>query len=122
MVMEKGLSRVKEELGDSVLFQIGISYLLLYLGIGYGAVETFIIGTTLIATNLGTTFAVIASRSKSVDLAQTRGGHSPQYNHRTLLRRTVDQAQGRCNRQRFLGSGALTQSRENAEPAKERRK
>ncbi|KAH4108083.1 hypothetical protein HBH69_057080 [Parastagonospora nodorum] len=57
-----------------VLFPIGLSYLLLYLGFGYGAVETFIIGAALSATSLGTTFAVIASASKSVDLAQTRVG------------------------------------------------
>ncbi|KAL4947463.1 CPA2 familytransporter [Aspergillus filifer] len=40
-----------------VCFPIGISYLLLYLGFGYG-----------------TTFAVIASASSTVDLAQTRVG------------------------------------------------
>ncbi|KAH7389711.1 Cation/H+ exchanger [Phaeosphaeria sp. MPI-PUGE-AT-0046c] len=57
-----------------VLFPIGLSYLLLYLGFGYGAVETFIIGAALSATSLGTTFAVIASASKSVDLSQTRVG------------------------------------------------
>jgi Kef-type K+ transport system membrane component KefB len=54
-----------------VLFPIGLSYLLLYLGSGYGAVETFIIGAALSATSLGTTFAVIASASKNVDLSQT---------------------------------------------------
>lgn len=53
---------------------IGLSYLLLYLGFGYGAVETFIIGAALSATSLGTTFAVIAGASKSVDLSQTRAG------------------------------------------------
>lgn len=57
-----------------VVFPIGLSYLLLYLGFGYGAVETFIIGAALSATSLGTTFAVIASASKSVDLSQTRVG------------------------------------------------
>jgi Kef-type K+ transport system membrane component KefB len=57
-----------------VLFPIGLSYLLLYLGFGYGAVETFIIGAALSATSLGTTFAVIASASKNVDLSQTRVG------------------------------------------------
>ena len=57
-----------------VIFPIGLSYLLLYLGFGYGAVETFIIGAALSATSLGTTFAVIASASKSVDLSQTRIG------------------------------------------------
>ncbi|KAF2267795.1 Na+/H+ exchanger family protein, partial [Lojkania enalia] len=57
-----------------VLCPIGLSYLLLYLGFGYGAVETFIIGAALSATSLGTTFAVIAGASKTVDLSQTRVG------------------------------------------------
>ncbi|KAJ5218508.1 uncharacterized protein N7498_000607 [Penicillium cinerascens] len=57
-----------------VLFPIGLSYLVLYLGYGYGAVETFIIGSALSATSLGTTFSVISSASKEVDLSQTRVG------------------------------------------------
>ncbi|KAI9367992.1 Cation/H+ exchanger [Aspergillus egyptiacus] len=57
-----------------VCFPIGLSYLLLYLGFGYGAVETFIVGAALSATSLGTTFAVIFSASGTVDLAQTRVG------------------------------------------------
>ena len=57
-----------------VVFPIGLSYLLLYLGFGYGAVETFIIGAALSATSLGTTFAVIGSASKTIDLSQTRVG------------------------------------------------
>lgn len=57
-----------------VLCPIGFSYLLLYLGFGYGAVETFIIGAALSATSLGTTFAVISSASATVDLSQTRVG------------------------------------------------
>ncbi|RMJ22472.1 Sodium/hydrogen exchanger family [Aspergillus sp. HF37] len=57
-----------------VLCPIGLSYLLLYLGFGYGPVETFIMGAALSATSLGTTFAVISSASKSVDLSQTRVG------------------------------------------------
>ncbi|PYI03463.1 Sodium/hydrogen exchanger [Aspergillus sclerotiicarbonarius CBS 121057] len=57
-----------------VCFPIGTSYLLLYLGFGYGAVETFIIGAALSATSLGTTFAVLSSASKTIDLAQTRVG------------------------------------------------
>jgi Kef-type K+ transport system membrane component KefB len=36
-----------------VCFPIGLSYLLLYLGFDYGAVETFIIGAALSATSLG---------------------------------------------------------------------
>lgn len=57
-----------------VIFPIAFSYLLLFLGYGYGAVETFIIGAALSTTSLGTTFAVISSASKNVDLSQTRVG------------------------------------------------
>lgn len=57
-----------------VILPIGLSYLLLYLGYGYGAVETFIIGASLSATSLGTTFAVISGAAASVDLSQTRVG------------------------------------------------
>ncbi|OJJ33575.1 hypothetical protein ASPWEDRAFT_30637 [Aspergillus wentii DTO 134E9] len=57
-----------------VCFPIGLAYLLLYLGFGYGAVETFIIGAALSATSLGTTFAVISSASSTIDLAQTKVG------------------------------------------------
>ncbi|QMW36980.1 hypothetical protein G4B11_000216 [Aspergillus flavus] len=57
-----------------VCFPIGLSYLLLYLGFGYGPVETFIIGAALSATSLGTTFAVISSASSTMNLAQTRVG------------------------------------------------
>ncbi|KAL3464604.1 Na+/H+ exchanger family protein [Aspergillus heterothallicus] len=57
-----------------VCFPIGLSYLLLYLGFGYGAVETFIIGAALSATSLGTTFAVMSSASRTVELGQTRVG------------------------------------------------
>ncbi|KAI4845580.1 CPA2 familytransporter [Aureobasidium sp. EXF-8845] len=57
-----------------VLVPIGLSYLLLYLGFGYGAVETFIIGAALSTTSLGTTFAVIGGASKDIDLSQTRVG------------------------------------------------
>ncbi|KAK7185476.1 hypothetical protein DPSP01_001909 [Paraphaeosphaeria sporulosa] len=67
-----GLSLIAAATG--VLCPIGFSYLLLYLGFGYGAVETFIIAAALSATSLGTTFAVIAGASKSVDLSQTRVG------------------------------------------------
>ena len=57
-----------------VIFPIAFSYLILFLGFGYGAVETFIIGAALSTTSLGTTFAVISSASKNVDLSQTRVG------------------------------------------------
>ncbi|KAJ6120090.1 hypothetical protein N7523_004370 [Penicillium sp. IBT 18751x] len=57
-----------------VTIPIAFSYLLLYLGYGYSAVETFIIGAALSATSLGTTFSVISSAAKEVDLSQTRVG------------------------------------------------
>ena len=57
-----------------IVLPIGFSYLLLYLGFGYGAVETFIIGAALSTTSLGTTFAVISGAAKAVDLSQTRVG------------------------------------------------
>lgn len=57
-----------------VILPIALSYMLLFLGFGYGAVETFIIGAALSATSLGTTFAVISGASKTVDLSQTRVG------------------------------------------------
>jgi Kef-type K+ transport system membrane component KefB len=57
-----------------VVVPIGLCYLLLYLGFGFGAVETFIIGAALSTTSLGTTFAVIGGASKSIDLSQTRVG------------------------------------------------
>ncbi|TKA74451.1 hypothetical protein B0A55_05072 [Friedmanniomyces simplex] len=57
-----------------IIFPIGLSYLLLYLGFGYGAVETFIIGAALSSTSLGTTFAVLSGASKTIDFSQTRVG------------------------------------------------
>lgn len=57
-----------------VVCPIGLSYLLLFLGFDFGAVETFIIGAALSTTSLGTTFAVIGGASKSIDLSQTRVG------------------------------------------------
>lgn len=57
-----------------VIFPIGLTYLLLYIGFGYGAVECFIIGAALSTTSLGTTFAVISSASKNINLSETRVG------------------------------------------------
>jgi Kef-type K+ transport system membrane component KefB len=57
-----------------VLILIVLSDRLLHTGFGHDAVETFIIGAALSATSLSTTFAVIASASKSVALSQTRVG------------------------------------------------
>lgn len=57
-----------------VVFPIGLSYLLLFLGFGFGAVETFIIGAALSTIKLGTTLAVIGGASKAIDLSQSRVG------------------------------------------------
>ncbi|KAK0261075.1 hypothetical protein LTS09_004338 [Friedmanniomyces endolithicus] len=57
-----------------IIFPIGLSFLLLYLGFGYGAVETFIVGAALSSTSLGTTFAVMSSASETIDFSQTRVG------------------------------------------------
>ncbi|KAJ5474122.1 hypothetical protein N7475_003688 [Penicillium sp. IBT 31633x] len=53
---------------------VTLGYVGLILIIFEGAVETFIIGASLSATSLGTTFAVISSTSDSVNLAETRVG------------------------------------------------
>lgn len=52
---------------------IALCYLLLYLGFGYGALETFIIGASLSTTSIGTTFVVISS-SPHVDFTHTKVG------------------------------------------------
>lgn len=52
------------------VFLIGLSYLLLFVGYGYGGVDTFITRAVPSATSLVTTFAVIASASTTVDLGQ----------------------------------------------------
>lgn len=73
-----------------VLTPIGLCYLLMYLGFGYGtlrglvlsrhtanrigAVETFIIGAALSATSLGTTFVVMSGANTGLDFVQTRVG------------------------------------------------
>lgn len=90
-LLKKNLVLSNLAAATGVCFPIGLSYLLLYLGYGYGAVETFIIGAALSATSLGmthlpkslgtgsniipgTTFAVISSASKTIDLGQTQVG------------------------------------------------
>jgi hypothetical protein len=50
-----------------IVFPIGLSYLLLFAGFGYGAVETFTIRAVPSVTSLGTMFAVIASAFTAVD-------------------------------------------------------
>lgn len=72
------------------MLPIAFSYLLLYLGFGYGSVETFIVGASLSATSLGelvviaskiefdevtgTTLAVFSSTKDTHDLQQTTVG------------------------------------------------
>ncbi|KAK7981524.1 Na+/H+ exchanger family protein [Apiospora saccharicola] len=57
-----------------VTLPIAFSYLLCFLGFGYGAVETFILGAALSTTSLGTTFAVMAGAADAVNLSQTKIG------------------------------------------------
>jgi Kef-type K+ transport system membrane component KefB len=57
-----------------ILVPIGLCYALLYVGWGYGAVETFIVGAALSVTSLGTTFVVIGSAAKGIDFAKTKVG------------------------------------------------
>lgn len=52
---------------------IALCYLLLYLGFGYGAIETFIVGAALSTTSMGTTFVVMNS-SADIDFKQTKIG------------------------------------------------
>lgn len=56
-----------------IITPIALCYLLLFLGFGYGALETFIVGAALSTTSIGTTFIVI-SNSVNVDLTQTKVG------------------------------------------------
>ncbi|KAH8765440.1 Cation/H+ exchanger [Diaporthe sp. PMI_573] len=65
------LSTVAAAIGITV--PIALCYLLLYLGFGYGALETFIIGAALSTTSIGTTFVVINS-SPNVDFTHTKVG------------------------------------------------
>ncbi|KAK0620720.1 Cation/H+ exchanger [Immersiella caudata] len=57
-----------------VLTPIALSFALLYAGFGHGAIESFIVGTALCTTSLGTIFVVINSASRGVDFSQTRVG------------------------------------------------
>lgn len=52
---------------------IALCYLILFLGFGYGALETFIVGAALSTTSIGTTFIVI-SNSADIDLTHTKVG------------------------------------------------
>ncbi|KLU88261.1 hypothetical protein MAPG_07248 [Magnaporthiopsis poae ATCC 64411] len=58
-----------------VVTPIGLSYALLYLGFGYGALETFIVGAALSTTSVGTTFVVLkGATTADVDFSGTRVG------------------------------------------------
>ncbi|KAF2397930.1 hypothetical protein EJ06DRAFT_539330 [Trichodelitschia bisporula] len=57
-----------------ILAPIGLSFLALYLGFGYGAVETFICGAALSSTSIGTTFVVLGQASSAVAFADTKVG------------------------------------------------
>ena len=67
-----GLSAIAATIG--VVAPIGLTYLLLYVGFGYGAIETFIVGAALSVTSLGTTFVVLGKSSKEISFADTRVG------------------------------------------------
>lgn len=56
-----------------IITPIAFSYLLLYLGLRYQALETFIVGAALSTTSIGTTFVVISSSAK-IDLTHTKVG------------------------------------------------
>ncbi|ROW04502.1 hypothetical protein VMCG_05041 [Cytospora schulzeri] len=59
--------------GIGITTPIALCYLVLFLGFGYGALETFIVGAALSTTSIGTTFIVI-SNSADVDLTHTKVG------------------------------------------------
>jgi Kef-type K+ transport system membrane component KefB len=67
-----GLSMIAAMVG--VIAPIGFTYLLLYVGFGYGAIETFIVGAALSVTSLGTTFVVLGKSSKDINFSDTRVG------------------------------------------------
>ncbi|KAL6155170.1 hypothetical protein ACJQWK_01242 [Exserohilum turcicum] len=67
-----GLSFIAAVIG--VICPIGFTYVLLYIGFGYGAVETFIVGAALSVTSLGTTFVVLGKSSKDINFSDTRVG------------------------------------------------
>ncbi|KAF2676594.1 Sodium/hydrogen exchanger [Lentithecium fluviatile CBS 122367] len=67
-----GLSMIAATIG--VIVPIGLTYLLCYLGLGYGAVESFILGAALSVTSLGTTFVVLGNSSKEINFSDTRVG------------------------------------------------
>ncbi|KAL5611487.1 hypothetical protein BROUX41_000914 [Berkeleyomyces rouxiae] len=58
----------------ALLVPMAVSYGFLYGGLGYGAVETFIVGASLSATSLSTTFLVIHTVVKDYDFSRTRIG------------------------------------------------
>lgn len=56
-----------------IVIPIALSYLLLYLGFNYGALETFIVGAALSTTSIGTTFVLLSS-SADIDFTQSKIG------------------------------------------------
>lgn len=56
-----------------IITPIAFCYLVLYLGFGYQALETFIVGAALSTTSIGTTFIVISS-SAEIDFTHTKIG------------------------------------------------
>lgn len=56
-----------------ILTPLALCYLVLYLGFGYGALETFIVSAALSTTSMGTTFVVISGSAK-VDFTHTKVG------------------------------------------------
>ncbi|KAA8617607.1 sodium-hydrogen antiporter [Pyrenophora tritici-repentis] len=67
-----GLSIIAATIG--VVAPVAFTYILLYIGFGYGAVETFIVGAALSVTSLGTTFVVLGKTSKDINFSDTRVG------------------------------------------------
>ncbi|KAF1829832.1 Sodium/hydrogen exchanger [Decorospora gaudefroyi] len=67
-----GLSMIAACIG--VIAPFGFTYLLLYVGFGHGAIETFIVGAALSVTSLGTTFVVLGKSSKEINFSDTRVG------------------------------------------------
>jgi Kef-type K+ transport system membrane component KefB len=53
---------------------IGLCYLILFLGFGHGAIETFIVGAALSTTSLGTTFVTLGSAARGLDFSNTKIG------------------------------------------------
>ncbi|KAF2094771.1 Sodium/hydrogen exchanger [Rhizodiscina lignyota] len=53
---------------------IALSFLILYVSYGYGALEAFIVGAALSCTSLGTTLVVLKDAAGRVSMTQTKAG------------------------------------------------